>query len=692
MRLAIVLLPLFCIFFKSSSGQVFKYKEKIAHKGRPLNTYKEVNHFEVDFKGHLYFNVAPTQWVLLDSLQQFIKEEEYPLQAETDHYGNYYSVGNYYCGAYLGLRNFNDKQFYNSVNCDSSLIDASLTLWKDTLVITKTENSYTTFLYDLSIHQLDSVINTAPKSKLRNGTLYYYRNGNLNVFKLKSRSKKSIPIQGVKSFVLDISGNVWMNTVDSMIVLYDLLQDSLIKRKYNYPIKHIGVSTKKLYFIVDSLEYPSLGIINISPAGFFEDKVEWSSTFNTIVGRMKDKNIFYPSSFDIDEDNNIWIADGTYFSQKRIKKIDVKGNLLYGFPLKDNTTDDVTSYNNVFYKIVKIDNFIVKSYFTTIDSPDPVFSTFNLNGQLNTQWGQYGIIKPKCRLYRPTNTYECDFSLGIDSAHGKFKTIGGIEKTSDGRIYIADIENDRIQIANPLGKYIGEWGKYSATSKLNLSKPRSIAIDEKHNALYIPHGDKQITKTDLQGNFIDEWQHIHNWGVYRTFGITLDKDGNVIVAARDDGDGFPYYSVIVSIYNPKGQLINEEKLFFENNVINIQDLKMDKDNNLIVLDNSNSSMYVFSYDPYAPTSLESVAFDEIKSLNIYPQPASKFVYLNLRNYKNGIINYSISSIEGTLLYSSPTISLTNDILEIPLINYRSGCYFLKINANGENFQSKLILE
>ena len=57
---------------------------------------------------------------------------------------------------------------------------------------------------------------------------------------------------------------------------------------------------------------------------------------------------------------------------------------------------------------------------------------------------------------------------------GQFMLPHGIAVHDDGRVFVADRENDRIQIFSPDGEFLGEW---------NVQRPTQLAFDAKGNAV-----------------------------------------------------------------------------------------------------------------------------------------------------------------------------------------------------------------
>ncbi len=75
---------------------------------------------------------------------------------------------------------------------------------------------------------------------------------------------------------------------------------------------------------------------------------------------------------------------------------------------------------------------------------------FSANGELIGSWGEPGV------------------------GPGQFMLPHGIAVHGDGRVFVADRENDRIQIFSPDGEFLDEW---------NAQRPTQMAFDAKGNAI-----------------------------------------------------------------------------------------------------------------------------------------------------------------------------------------------------------------
>ncbi len=112
-----------------------------------------------------------------------------------------------------------------------------------------------------------------------------------------------------------------------------------------------------------------------------------------------------------------------------------------------------------------------------------------------------------------------------------FDTPEDVEIDTEGNMYVADTNNDRIVKLNSEGSILWERGK-NGRGTGEFMKPSGIAVSLS-GIVYVSdmHNDR-IQKFDSQGNFIKSWGH-HGDGdgqFYYPEGIAVDVTGNVYVA------------------------------------------------------------------------------------------------------------------------------------------------------------------
>jgi len=126
---------------------------------------------------------------------------------------------------------------------------------------------------------------------------------------------------------------------------------------------------------------------------------------------------------------------------------------------------------------------------------------FNRDGEYLAHWGRKG------------------------KADGEFDLVHDVTVDARGRVYVADRTNQRVQIFDPTGKYLGKW--------TDLGAPWGLQYAERENAIYMCDGlNNRVVKLNLDGEIL---------GVLGSYGkiqgkfdfahnIAVDSEGSIYVA------------------------------------------------------------------------------------------------------------------------------------------------------------------
>ena len=169
----------------------------------------------------------------------------------------------------------------------------------------------------------------------------------------------------------------------------------------------------------------------------------------------------------VDADGNIWTID---VKAHRILKSTPHGRVLMmiggvgGAPGDNNTKDGFNRPTGVIFA-PNGDFFVSDGY------GNSRVVKFNSEGTYLTQWGKKG------------------------TGDGEFDLVHDVALDSAGRLYVADRTNQRIQIFDQNGKFLGRW--------TDLGSPWGLYYVKRENALYMCDGvNNRIIKLNTEGQIL----------------------------------------------------------------------------------------------------------------------------------------------------------------------------------------------
>ncbi|MGE0449353.1 MAG: peptidyl-alpha-hydroxyglycine alpha-amidating lyase family protein [Vicinamibacterales bacterium] len=230
--------------------------------------------------------------------------------------------------------------------------------------------------------------------------------------------------------------------------------------------------------------------------------------------------IVFPHGIHVDREGNVWITDGQGSADgtmgHQVIKFDPKGHVLLrlgkagqkgsGPGLLNEPNDVVTASNG--------DIFVADGHSGQNASPPPGSTgrilKFRRDGTFVKEWGRIG------------------------TAPGEFRTPHSLAFDSQGRLFVADRGNHRIQIFDQEGTFLGQWKQFGRVSGLfidrsdNLYTIDSESSDERH-----PNWSTGVrigtTRNDKVLAFIPPHKTSNPWGAAGE-GIAVDADGTVYAA------------------------------------------------------------------------------------------------------------------------------------------------------------------
>jgi len=163
-----------------------------------------------------------------------------------------------------------------------------------------------------------------------------------------------------------------------------------------------------------------------------------------------------------------------------------------------------------------------------VDTDNHRVQIFDPDGSFLREWGS------NCNLATGTGCTDPDGDGPLALGDGQFQEPWGITVSDNGRVYVTDTWNHRIQVFDSAGTFQDKWGTYGQTDDATslLYGPRDIAIDDSGRMFVTDTGNKRIMVFAQNGGYLDQWG---GGGVLagqfeEPVGIDVDAEGNIYVA------------------------------------------------------------------------------------------------------------------------------------------------------------------
>lgn len=214
-------------------------------------------------------------------------------------------------------------------------------------------------------------------------------------------------------------------------------------------------------------------------------------------------NLFWmPHGLRVDADDNLWFTDvGTH----QVTKFSHDGKLLLTMGEKGKPGLDGRHFNKPTDIAFAADG----SFYVSDGYGNSRVARFSRQGEFLMDWGKKGD-KP-----------------------GEFNLPHGIATDRQGRVYVADRSNARVQVFDGNGKYLQEWKSAS------LGRPWAVSVGPDDSVYVVDGGDltprppdrAHLLKLDLQGHIVEKWARYGNYDgqLYWPHAVAVGKDGEVYV-------------------------------------------------------------------------------------------------------------------------------------------------------------------
>ena len=223
----------------------------------------------------------------------------------------------------------------------------------------------------------------------------------------------------------------------------------------------------------------------------------------------------WPHGIDVDNDGNVWVTDGV--SEQRtpagtrghqVIKFSGTGEKLMTLGTPGKAGGGKDHFNAPADVVVADDGsiFVADGHGNTTNNRVVKFSG---DGSYVKEWGKTG--------YGP----------------GEFRTLHAITMDNDGRIFVADRSNNRIQIFDQEGEFLAQWTQFGRPSGVFFDENgRVFVADSESDDVQNPGWEMGIRIGDAKTGWIHEFILYPLGDPRKTIGngaefVAVDRDGNV---------------------------------------------------------------------------------------------------------------------------------------------------------------------
>ena len=230
-----------------------------------------------------------------------------------------------------------------------------------------------------------------------------------------------------------------------------------------------------------------------------------------------------------------------------------------------------------------------------VDSDNNRVQVFDGQGTFLQEWGS-----------------NCNLATGLGcldaGGEGQFQEPWGIAVAADGRVYVADTWNHRIQVFGSDGSYLTKFGTYgqSPTDQGLLYGPRDVAVDSLGRVFVTDTGNKRVMVYDQDGGYVTQvGQGGSGPGEFEEpVGIAVGPDDNIYV---------------VDTWNQRVQVLDSNlshvrewpvDAWYGESVVNKPYIAVDKDGRVYITDPEGYRVTVFSSEGDLLTTFGRYGYDE----------------------------------------------------------------------------------
>jgi DNA-binding beta-propeller fold protein YncE len=213
----------------------------------------------------------------------------------------------------------------------------------------------------------------------------------------------------------------------------------------------------------------------------------------------------YPHGIFIGKDDHVWLVEGVSRSGAAIgnsvREYTPDGKLLRTMGKEGVSGSDDNTFNGASDVLVAPDGSIFVADGHDNKTNNRILK-YDSRGKLLLSWGKLG------------------------AGPGEFNSPHGLAMDREGRLYVADRSNSRIQIFDQMGKFLGEWRQFGRPSGLFITKDDMIYVAD---SLSSPQNNPGF-KNGIRWGHISDGQVLGfiPWGEYNAIeAVAVDDAGNI---------------------------------------------------------------------------------------------------------------------------------------------------------------------
>ena len=237
-----------------------------------------------------------------------------------------------------------------------------------------------------------------------------------------------------------------------------------------------------------------------------------------------------------------------------------------------------------------------------VDSDNHRVQVFDAGGAFLREWGS------QCNLAVEQSCTDLDGVGPMSYGDGQFQEPWGIAVGDDGRVYVADTWNHRVQVFDSDGTFLNKWGAYGQTSGDSefLYGPRDLALDAQGRVFVTDTGNKRIMVYDQDGYYLHQWgsEGILPGSFSEPVGIDVDSEGNIYVADT--------WNQRIQVFDRDFAFLHEWPVdaWYGQSVVNKPYLAVDAESRVYITDPEGYLVAVYSSDGELLATFGRYGFDE----------------------------------------------------------------------------------